>query len=46
MPMLEQGFEVSKRVGFRLGGRLDHTHQEAAHRRPMAGLEEVSVLAD
>src|SRR3990172_7914579 len=26
IPALDQGFEVSERIGSRLGGRLDHTH--------------------
>jgi hypothetical protein len=46
MPMLDESFEVTKRIDSRLGGCLDHAHQEAAHVRPMAGLEEVGVLAE
>src|SRR3990172_877001 len=46
MPMLEESLQVTKRIDSRLGGRLDHAHQEAAHVRPMAVLEEVGVLAE
>src|SRR6266581_571364 len=46
MPMLEESLQVTKRIHSRLGGRLDHAHQEAAHGRPVAGLEEVGVLAE
>src|SRR3989344_3112855 len=46
MPMLEESVQVTKRIHSRLGGCLDHAHQEAAHVRPMAGFEEVGVLAE
>src|SRR5437870_3623630 len=46
MAMIEESLQVAKRIHSRLGGRLDHAHQEAAHGRPMAGLKEVSVLAE
>src|SRR5438132_4440412 len=46
MPMLEESLQVTKRIHSRLGGRLDHAHEEAAHGRTVAGLEEVTVLAE
>ena len=44
MPMLDESLQVTKGIDSRLGGRLDHAHQQAAHVRPMAGLEEVGVM--
>src|SRR5260370_5766057 len=46
LPMLEESVQVTKRIHSRLGGCLDDAHQEAAHRRPVAVLEEVGVLAE
>jgi hypothetical protein len=46
MAMLEESLQVTKRIHSRLGGRLDHAHQEAAHIRPMAVLEEIGILAE